>query len=121
MSQEVFIFLTGGFAAFFIGLLGVAYNNPKFYLEYADMRLTFLFTLIGTFFSASLGTIYAVRSILLNVKEVPPNMIEAIDKGLSPLTEYVLYFFFASLVIIIGSILFSSVAHAVKKHQDRNS
>jgi len=121
MSQEVFIFLTSGVATLLIGLLGVAYSNPKFYLEYADMRLTFLFTLIGIFFSASLGTIYTVHSILLNVKEIPPDIIKAIDKGLSPITEYVLYFFFASLVVIIGSIFFSSVAHAVKKHQERSS
>lgn len=120
MSQEIFIFLTGGFSTLFLGLLGVAYSNPKFYLDYADMRLTFLFTLVGIFFSASLGTIYSIRTILLNLKEIPLEIIKTIDKGLSPFIDYVIYFFVASLVMILASIAFSSIAHAVKRHQERN-
>jgi hypothetical protein len=94
----------------FLGLLKVAYSDPKFYLEYINKKLTyFSYTSLVASGFLWLG-IYSTRGYVVDNIDLISEQLAVLDKGYNHIISYLLVVIIASILSFVGSLLFIDIA-----------
>jgi len=111
MNWDIMKWLIGIYLGCFLGLLKMAYSDPKFYLEYIDRKFSYVcYTcLIG--FSAFWCGIYVARGYVIDNIDLISEQLTLIDKEYNYLTSYLLTIIIGAGISFAASILFIDIAH----------
>ncbi|WP_413531269.1 hypothetical protein [Rahnella inusitata] len=110
MNWDIMKWLIGIYLGCFLGLLKMAYSDPKFYLEYIDRKFSYVCYTCLIAFSAFWCGLYVARGYVIDNIDLISEQLTLIDKEYNYLTSYLLTIIIGAGISFAASILFIDIA-----------
>lgn len=110
MNWDVMKWLIGIYLGCFLGLLKMAYSDPKFYLEYIDKKFTYVCYTCFIVCGALWFGLYSARGYAIDNIDLISEQLTLIDKEYNYVTSYLLSMIIGSGISFASSILFIDIA-----------
>lgn len=118
MDSSTLLTIAGVCGTLLLGLLGLAYKDPNFYIKYAEplqekVASVLLLFSVGLFVGS-----YLVRNYVVNEMNLTNNALDSFNKEYNRLFELNIFLFLLSTILYIACIFMLSVSYASKRSRD---
>ncbi|WP_226790114.1 hypothetical protein [Rahnella sikkimica] len=110
MNWDVMKWLIGIYLGCFLGLLKMAYSDPKFYLDYIDKKFSYVCYTCFIVCGALWAGFFLARSYVIDNIDLISEQQTLIDKEYNYVTSYLLSMIIGSGISFAASILFIDIA-----------
>lgn len=110
MNWDVMKWLIGIYLGCFLGLLKMAYSDPKFYLDYIDKKFSYVCYTCFIVCGALWAGLFLSRGYVMDNIDLISEQQTLIDKEYNYVTSYLLSMIIGSGISFAASILFIDIA-----------
>ncbi|PKE29651.1 hypothetical protein CWS43_16600 [Rahnella sp. AA] len=110
MNWDVMKWLIGIYLGCFLGLLKMAYSDPKFYLDYIDKKFSYVCYTCFIICGALWAGLFLSRGYVMDNIDLISEQQTLIDKEYNYVTSYLLSLIIGSGISFAASILFIDIA-----------
>lgn len=110
MNWDVMKWLIGIYLGCFLGLLKMAYSDPKFYLDYIDKKFSYVCYTCFIVCGALWAGLFLSRGYVMDNIDLISEQQTLIDKEYNYVTSYLLSLIIGSGISFAASILFIDIA-----------
>jgi len=110
MNWDVMKWLIGIYLGCFLGLLKMAYSDPKFYLDYIDKKFSYVCYTCFIVCGALWAGLFLSRGYVMDNIDLISEQQTLIDKEYKYVTSYLLSMIIGSGISFAASILFIDIA-----------